>query len=78
MKTGFICLVNVPDECVLSARHPVLFQLILTATLAGRYYYDIHFIDAKTEAQDLRDLDAKQGDARSISDLTLSFPRDQL
>ena len=54
----------------------MLFQLILTSTLADRYYYDTHFIDAETEAQDLRDLDAKQGDARSISDLTLSFSRD--
>jgi len=77
MKTRSICLVNVPDECVLSARHSALFQLILTATLAGRSYHDVHFIDAEMEAQDLRDLDAKQGDARSISDLTLSFPRDQ-
>lgn len=76
MKTGSICLVNVPDECLLSTRHSVLFQLILTSTLADRYYYDTHFIDAETEAQDLRDLDAKQGDARSISDLTLSFSRD--
>ena len=71
-----MCLVNVPDEYVLSTRHFVLFQLILTATLAGKYYYDAHFIVAETEAQDLRDLDAKQGDARSISDLTLSFSRD--
>ena len=63
MKTGSICLVNVPDECLLSTRHSVLFQLILTSTLAGRYNYDTHFIDAETEAQDLRDLDAKQGDA---------------
>lgn len=54
-------LVHTSTECPLRAWHAVLFRSILTATLAGRYYHSAHFADEETEAQDLSELGARNG-----------------
>lgn len=49
----------------------------LWATPLGGHYHPARFTGAEMEAQDRRDLDAIKGNARSTSDLRLSFPRDR-
>lgn len=56
----------------------MLLQLILMATLAGRYHSDTRFTDEETEAQDLSDLDARKANSASISDLDVEETQSHL